>query len=153
MKRPRSGAAHLVPLPLLLVLMLLVAAAPAHADPPVGPDHVVDAIDDVDCGGVVIELRQEGWWHLLGNGDDNVFTRYHITRTYTAPDGGSWKYQDTGIVRTSGDSRWLAGHSVNVGPEGTGWFGRWYRDANGVESRFGHGPGDVDDRACEALLG
>jgi hypothetical protein len=128
-------------------------AAPAFAAPTKVGGTVVEEGFVVDCGAETILRDRHGWYGLIESVDH--VTKYHIAIVYTNEDGKTWRYMDTGLVRrfeVDGEPHIsLSGRSTNVGPDNTGWVGRWV--SNGGESRTGNAQGDIDEAACESLTG
>jgi hypothetical protein len=138
--------------------LVMGLAAPAFAAPP----KVIGTVDDdgfeVNCGAETILRDRHGWYGLIQSVDH--VSKYHIAIVYTNEGGETWRYMDTGLFRSfevDGDPYVsLSGRSTNVGPDGTGWVGRWvFNDApdGGLVSLTGNAQGDIDLVACEALTG
>lgn len=133
-------------------------AAPALAAPQNVDGTVSETGVEVDCAGETLLRDRHGWFGLIQNVDH--VTKYHIAIVYTNDDGRQWRYMDTGLIRwfeVDGDSYIsLSGRSTNVGPGDSGWIGRWVFNLapdGGLVSLSGHGLGDIDDAACDALTG
>jgi hypothetical protein len=140
-----------------VLLVGLIAAVPAASagGGPAGATMIGPVVDSVECGGQSITRTETGWVvgdaPVVGNP-----TNYHITWLYSNADGKTWTYIDTGVIRTferDGDVYvFLSGHSVNVGPDETGWIGHWLtNNTTGEVWRAGLGLGSIDQVACRLL--
>jgi len=140
-----------------VLLVGLIGAVPAASagGAPAGATIIGPVVEYVDCDGQPITRTESGWVvdyaPVVGNP-----TNYHITWVYSNTDGEVWTYIDTGVIRTferDGDVFvFLSGHSVNVGPDATGWIGHWLTNNTTAEVwRAGLGLGSIDQVACRLL--
>ena len=140
-----------------VIAMMVGLAVPASADPKNVGGTLDESGVEIDCGTEKILRDRQGWFGLIQKVDH--VTQFHIRITYTNQDGDTWRYQDTGQVRfyeVDGEAHEsLSGHSTNVGPGNTGWYGHWVFniDQNTVVSLVGAAQGDIDQAACDALTG
>jgi hypothetical protein len=139
----------------VVVLLGLIGAVPtASAGGPPGATTVGPFVDVISCDGASITRTESGWAGPapeIGNP-----STYHLTWVYSNAEGKVWTYIDTGVIRTferDGDTYVsLSGHSVNVGPDGTGWYGHFVANQlTGEVWRAGLGVGDIDQLACSVL--
>ncbi|MDH3261950.1 MAG: hypothetical protein OEM81_13020 [Acidimicrobiia bacterium] len=139
----------------LAMVLAVVLAIPAAADPKFVDGTVDEVSEEIECGAETIWRDRQGWYGLIQNVDH--VSKYHIRITYRNVDGDKWRYQDTGSLHwfdVDGEAHIsLSGHSTNVGPDATGWYGRWVfnLDQETVVSLVGKGQGDIDQAACDAL--
>ena len=132
-----------------------VSTASAGGPPQDRVTIVGPIVDEIDCDGASITRTGSGWVGVPAD-VDGLPTFYHLTWVYSNADGGTWTYIDTGLIRTFERDGVLyvslSGRSTNVGPDGTGWVGRWELNLLTNEVwRAGLGVGDIDQLACGAL--
>jgi hypothetical protein len=139
-----------------VLLVGLIGVVPtANADGPPDATTVGPVVAVIDCDGESITRTERGWYEPLpeiGNPGN-----YHLTWTYSTAEGKIWTYVDTGVIRLyERDGELyvsLSGHSVNVGPDGTGWIGHFVADQQtGDVWRAGLEVGDIDQLACSTLV-
>lgn len=139
----------------VLLLVGLIGAAPtANAGGPPDATTLEPTVVPVDCDWGSITSTGSGWFGPapeIGNPSN-----YHLTWVYSNDEGETWTYIDTGVIRLyeRHGERYvsLSGHSVNVGPDGTGWYGHFVADQlTGDVWRAGLGVGDIDQLACSML--
>lgn len=103
----------------------------------------------------MISVTEAGWIGLPS--DHAQAGYYHLAWVYSNAEGQTWTFIDTGALRffeRDGDPYVsLTGHSRDVGPDGTGWYGHYEVNlTTGDVSRFGHGLGEaIDQLACDRL--
>jgi hypothetical protein len=136
------------------VVMLSIAPAVSAAPPEDQVSIIIDFSGEADCDGASLTFHTTGW--LDGPFDASHPTVYHLTWVYSNADGASWRYIDTGLIRTFERDGItyisLSGRSTNVGPDNTGWIGHWELDTVTNEvSRVGVGVGEIDQLACNML--
>jgi len=139
---------------LLVGLLGAVPTASAGGPPASRVTIVGPIVDAIDCGGGSITRTGSGWVGVPAPADVPIF--YHLTWVYSNAAGNTWTYIDTGLIRffERGGVVYvsLSGRSTNVGPNGTGWVGRWEMNtSNNDVWRAGLGVGNVDQLACTAL--
>jgi hypothetical protein len=139
-----------------VVLVGLVGAVPtASAGGPPGATSVGPVVDEIACDGESITRTESGWF--APPPDIGSPSNYHLTWVYSNADGKVWTYVDTGVIRLyerdGNQYVSLSGHSVNVGPGGTGWIGHFVANQRtGEVWRAGRGIGAIDQRACSVLV-
>jgi hypothetical protein len=138
-----------------VVMVGLIGVVPAAmAGGPPGATTIRPIVDEIACDGGSITRTESGWYDSppeVGNPSN-----YHLTWMYANADGKVWTYVDTGVIRLyERDGTFaisLSGHSTNVGPDSTGWIGRFVADQlTGEVWRAGLGVGDIDQLACSTL--
>jgi hypothetical protein len=138
----------------VVLLVGLLGAVPTTAAAPPGSTTVGPVVDEIACDGESITRTESGWFGPAPQIGDP--SNYHLTWVYSNSAGNVWTYVDTGVIRLyerHGELYVsLSGHSVNVGPDGTGWIGHWVANQNTAEVwRAGLGVGDIDQLACSVL--
>jgi hypothetical protein len=138
----------------VVALVGLIGAVPAASAGGPPALTIEPIVYEVDCGWGSITSTGNGWLGLPADVENPTY--YHLTWEYSNAEGKVWKYIDTGLVRTFERDGVqyvsLSGHSVNVGPGETGWYGRWvFNQLTDEVWRAGHGVGNVDQRACGML--
>ena len=139
------------------VLVGLIGTVPtvSAGGPPADRVTIIGpVVEDVDCNGALLTRTETGWVNGA-LGVDSLVT-YHLTHAYANARGQVWTYIDTGVIRVyeSGGVLYvsLSGHSVNVGPEGTGWIGHFVANQlTGGVWRAGLAVGNIDQLACSLL--
>ena len=129
----------------------MAAALPASADP-TQVDGTVEQLNfPIVCSPTETIYRDRvGWFGSVQQ--VNHVNKFHIRITYANQAGDTWQYMDTGTIHFGEGFIALSGHSTNVGPGGTGWYGRWV-NRGGTETLEGRAQGDIDQAACDALTG
>jgi hypothetical protein len=138
-----------------VMLIGLIGAVPiANAGGPPGSTTLEPVVAEIDCGGESITRTDSGWYGPAPEIGDP--SNYHLLHVYSNDAGETWTYVDTGVIRLyeRGGELYvsLSGHSVNVGPDGTGWIGHFVANQQtGAVWRAGLGIGAIEELACSAL--